>query len=140
MDIRRLTPELWVSPQITPEDVGEAATQGARAVICNRPDGESADQPAAALIRAAAEAQGMAFFEIPVVPGAVGEADVAAFRAAMAAAQGPALAYCRTGTRSAALWALAEAPHLPAETILKAAAEAGYDLSALRPRLEAART
>ncbi len=50
--------------------------------------------------------------------------------------KGPVLAFCRTGTRSTTLWALAEARHLDPDAILTTAAEAGYDLGALKPRLD----
>ena len=137
MDIRQISPELSVAPQITVQEVGAAAAAGYRAVICNRPEGESADQPATAAIREAAAAHGMAFRHIPVIPGDVTDADVDAFAAAMAEMPGPVLAYCRTGTRAATLWALSKAPNLSADAVLKAAEGAGYDLSAMRPRLEA---
>ena len=138
MDSRRIAPDFWVAPQITPADVGAAASRGARAIICNRPDGEGDDQPGVAEIRAAAEAHGLAFRALPVTSGKIGDADVRAFGAALDALPGPVLAYCRTGTRSASLWALSRASRLSADAILEATAAAGYDLSALRPRLEAA--
>ncbi|SEA23664.1 bifunctional protein tyrosine phosphatase family protein/NAD(P)/FAD-dependent oxidoreductase [Rubrimonas cliftonensis] len=139
MDIRRIAPDFWASPQIAPEDVGVAVAQGARAIVCNRPDGESEDQPATAAIRAAAEAHGLPFRAIPVKPGQIGEQDVAAFRAALDELEGPVLAFCRTGSRSATLWGLAKAPRLSADAILQAAGGVGYDLAPLRPRLEASR-
>ena len=45
MDIKRLSPQVSVSRQITAADVDEVAKHGFRAIICNRPDGEGADQP-----------------------------------------------------------------------------------------------
>ncbi|MFT4792758.1 MAG: sulfide:quinone oxidoreductase [Paracoccaceae bacterium] len=137
MDIRQISPEFSAAPQISVQDVGAAAAAGYRAIICNRPEQESPDQPATKDIRAAAQAHGMAFRHIPVVAGAVVDADVDAFRSAMAELPGPVLAYCRTGTRSATLWALSKAPTLSVDAVLNAAAGAGYDLSAMRPRLSA---
>jgi len=138
MEIKRISPELSVSPQLGAADVGIAALQGFRSIVCNRPDGEGDGQPPSAEIRQAAEAHGLAFRHLPVVSGQVSDADVAAFGRAMGELQGPVLAFCRTGTRSATLWALSKAPRLSADAILAAAGEAGYDLSGLRPRLEAA--
>jgi sulfide:quinone oxidoreductase len=137
MDIRRISPELSVTPQISVQDVGAAAAAGFRAIINNRPEGESPDQPAPDAIRDAATAHGIAFRHIPVVAGAVTDADADAFATALAELPGPVLAYCRTGTRSATLWSLTKAPRLSADAVLVAAADAGYDLSAMRPRLEA---
>ncbi|MDT8342804.1 MAG: TIGR01244 family sulfur transferase [Thermohalobaculum sp.] len=137
MDIKRISPELSVSPQIAIADLGVAASQGFRSIVCNRPDGEGEGQPASAEMRAAAEAHGLDFRYLPVVSGQVSDADVAAFARAMAELHGPVLAYCRTGTRSATLWSLSKAPRLSADAILAAAGAAGYDLAGLRPRLEA---
>ncbi len=136
MKIARLTPFLSVSPQIAPTDLGTLAALGFKAVISNRPDREADDQPASADVAAAAERVGLAYRHIPVVSGKVGDDDVAGFAAALAELKGPVLAFCRTGTRSSTLWALSEAGHLDPQAILATTAEAGYDLSALRPRLE----
>ena len=107
---------------------------GYRAIICNRPDGESSDQPGFNRIEAEAAAAGLQMRYVPAVSGAIGPGDVRAFAAALEELPGPVLAYCRTGTRSAILWALSEAPSRPVADILQRAAGAGYDLSSvLRP-------
>ena len=134
--IRPLTPFLSVTPQIGETDVGVAAAQGFRAIVNNRPDGEGEDQPESALLAAAAERHGLAYRHIPVVSGKVTDDDVADFATAMAELRGPVLAFCRTGTRSTTLWALAEAYHLHPDAVLAATSAAGYELDALRPRLE----
>ena len=138
MDLKRISPEFLVSPQITAADVGVAASRGVRSIVCNRPDGEGDAQPVSAEIRDAAEAHGLAFVHLPVVSGAISDADVAAFARTLDDLTGPVLAYCRTGTRSTTLWALSKAPRLSADAIVEAAKGAGYDLAALRPRLEGA--
>ena len=73
---------------------------------------------------------------IPVVASAIGPSDIAAFREALFALPRPVVAFCRTGTRSTILWALANAASLPADERIKIAAEAGYDLEPFRSRLE----
>jgi sulfide:quinone oxidoreductase len=138
MDIRIIAPDLSVSPQIQPQDASVLASLGYRAVFINRPDGESDDQPGHEAIREAAERAGLEVRYIPVVSGKVTDADVDAFRKAMSEAPAPAVAYCRTGTRSTTLWALSQAGHLSADAILKTARDAGYDLSNLSERLRAA--
>ena len=80
MDIRPLDDALSASPQIALQDLAAVAAQGFRSVISNRPDGEDPDQPSAAEFRQAAEAVGLAFAHVPVVGGAISDADVAAFR------------------------------------------------------------
>jgi uncharacterized protein (TIGR01244 family) len=134
---RDVTPNFAVSPQITVADVHAAAADGFAAVIINRPDGEELDQPRAADIAAAARAEGLRVTEIPI-NGALGPQpdDITRMAEALAAAPGPVLAYCRSGTRSVILWALAQAhAGVPAQELIRAAAGAGYDISGLAGRL-----
>lgn len=137
MEVHQLTPFLSVSPQLTAADVGLAASMGFKAIICNRPDQESHDQPDMNEIRAAAERHGLEWRYQPVVSGQITDHDVAEFKALMDSLHGPVLAFCRTGTRCTTLWALAEAPRLDVDAILKTTAAAGYDLSAQRDRIKA---
>lgn len=138
MPFKTLTPALSVSPQLYAADIERAVHEGFAAIISNRPDGEEPGQPTAAAMAALAEAHGMAFAHIPVVAGAISDGDVAQMMAAMARLDGPVLAFCRTGTRSTALWALSQVGAIPAESIIATAASAGYDLASLRSRLGAA--
>ncbi|WP_373947094.1 TIGR01244 family sulfur transferase [Paracoccus marcusii] len=135
MDPRTLSPQFAVSPQITPADIPALKAQGYRAIIANRPDGEGADQPTFAEIEAAAHDAGMQARYIPISGGMVGDDDVAAFRAALRDMPGPVLAYCRSGTRSATLWSLAQADDMPLSQILAATSTAGYDLSGVVRRI-----
>ena len=137
MDARPISDTLAVSPQLQPDDIPAAKAAGYRAIICNRPDGEGADQPGQAAMAEAARAAGLAFRYLPVTPGAAAGDTVEAFGRALAELPGPVLAYCRTGTRSATLWALAEAGRRPARDILSAAQAAGYDLGGLAARITA---
>ena len=136
MDIKRITPFLSVSSQIIPSDVGILASQGFRGIVCNRPDGEAADQPPTNELAAAAARHGLEFHHQPVVAGKVTDEDVTAFSNLMDDMQGPVLAFCRTGTRSLTLWALGAAGRLTVDAILGTAGEAGYDVSGLRERLQ----
>ena len=135
MDPKIISTELSVSPQITPEDMAEARKLGFRAIICNRPDGEGPDQPSFGEIEAAAKAAGMDARYIPVAGGMVADADTAAFREALRDLPGPVLAYCRTGTRSATLWSLAQADAKPLPDILAATKAAGYDMAGVARRI-----
>lgn len=107
MTITELTPDYAVSPQIAPGDLAEIAGRGFRSVMCNRPDGEAADQTPVAEIRSEAERLGLAFAFVPVVSGMIGPREVSAFRNALDALPGPVLAYCRSGSRCQNLWILA---------------------------------
>ncbi|MGI9288857.1 MAG: TIGR01244 family sulfur transferase [Pseudomonadales bacterium] len=138
MEIKKISPFLHVSSQLSVEDIGIAAAQGIKSIINNRPDGEAEDQPASSDLKAAAQRHSLGYQHIPVISGKLSDENVAQFTAAMAALQGPVLAFCRTGTRSTTLWALSEAPRLDVDAILSTAHGIGYDLKELRPRLEKA--
>jgi sulfide:quinone oxidoreductase len=137
MDIRKIAPDLSVSPQLLTQDVGLAAAQGFRSIVINRPNNEGADdQPTSADITAAAARHGLEVSYLPVVSGRITDDDVQAFSTVLRELPAPALAYCRSGTRSATLWALSQRGHLSVDAILATTRDAGFDLSGLRERLE----
>lgn len=137
-DFRKLSADVWASPQITVEDLAEAGRLGVKIVINNRPEGESEDQTPGAAIEAAAHAAGMDYRAIPVTMQNLSQADVESMAEALGEAPGPVLAYCRSGTRSTLLWALAQALRGEAPDAIAAAAEAaGYDVSPVRAAMDA---
>lgn len=105
METRQISPGLSVCAQITAVDVPVLKQRGFRSVICNRPDGEEPGQPPYAEIAAAAENAGLRVRFLPVRSGGVEPRDAAEFGRALDELPGPVLAYCRSGARSAALWA-----------------------------------
>ena len=133
---RKVADGFYVAPQLEAEDFAEAAAMGIRTVINNRPDGEAADQMGDAEARAAAQANGLAYAHVPVVPGGIYPDHIAQMKTAMDGHEGPYLAYCRTGTRSCHLWALTNAATTEPSALIAAAAKAGYDLQAMQPLLE----
>jgi len=135
---RKLTDTMYASPQITVDEVAEAKALGVAVIVNNRPEGESDDQTAGAEIEAAARAAGLDYIAIPVTHAGFSGPQVTAMRQALDAAKGaPVLAYCRSGTRSTLLWALAEAQDGKDPSALAAnAAQAGYDLSPIRALLD----
>lgn len=134
-DIRKVTDGFSVAPQISDEDVQAIADAGYKTIVANRPDGEGGiDQPRMGAIRTKAEALGLAFVAIPF-SGAPTPDILERVGAALAEAPAPVLAYCRTGTRSITAWALTHAGQGGGDDIVAAAANAGYDLSSLRPLL-----
>jgi sulfide:quinone oxidoreductase len=140
MDIRKITDDLSVAPQIQAADVPAIAAAGFRAVICNRPDGESSDQPCCSDIEGAVKAQGLAWRSQPVLSGGVTFADGEAFGALLAELPKPVLAYCRSGTRCAALWSLSQAGKRPLTDIVSRTNAAGYDVVAVMERVLGAET
>jgi sulfide:quinone oxidoreductase len=111
--------------------------QGFKAIVCNRPDGEGPDQPLFAEIERAAAATGLSARYVPVASGKVSDEDASKFSAAMSVLPKPVLAYCRSGTRSTTLWALAEAGKRPPEEIVGTARTAGFDVTGVAGRIAA---
>lgn len=139
MKIAILTPNVSALPQPAADDIGELADRGYRSIIGNRPDGEAPDQPKWNDLKAAALARGMEAVHIPVVANRIDEADIRAFREALECLPKPIAAFCRTGTRSTILWALANEARLTVEERIKIAAKEGYDLEPFRGLLEGAK-
>lgn len=135
MSAQRISPALSVSGQITIDDLKSIAEQGFRGIICNRPDGEGADQPNFEEIEAAARALGIEARYLPITAGKVSDQDAAGFGTLLSTLPGPVLAYCRTGTRSATLWSLAAAADKPLPEILAATKAAGYDMAGVVRRI-----
>jgi uncharacterized protein (TIGR01244 family) len=135
-DLRSVTATFSVAPQISPGDVAAVAAAGFRTIINNRPDGEAPGQPLGAEIAAAAAAAGLAYHTVPIVGGPNPD-QVAQMGALIAEAQAPVLAFCRSGTRSITVWALAQARlgAMAPEALVEAGARSGYDLSPLAPAL-----
>ena len=136
MNPKAIDRNLSVSEQIASRDIAAIAGAGFKSLICNRPDGEGADQPVFAEIETAARAAGLAAAYLPIVSGKVSDDDATAFGVLMDKLPKPVLAYCRTGTRSTTLWSLSEgARRRPLPEILSAAKAAGYDMSGVTRRI-----
>ena len=130
---RQLSDKVFAAPQIGLAEVAAAAAQGITLIVNNRPEGESDDQTPGAEIEAAAKAAGIAYIAIPVTHAGFSEWQVKAMSEALAEAEGPVLAYCRSGTRSTLLWSLAEASHgADPAALAEQAGKAGYDITPVR--------
>ncbi len=134
-----LTEKLYVAPQISVETVAEAAKLGVSLVVNNRPEGESADQTAGEDIESAAKAEGLAYVAIPVTHAGFAPWQIDALDEALTSnGDGKALLYCRSGTRSTLLWALARArAGDDVDSVGQTAAAAGYDTAPIRQIMEA---
>lgn len=93
-------PLFATAPQLTPEDMSQAAQAGFKTIICNRPDFEGGpEQPTIEQNRAAAEQAGLTFIAQPFSGMAMTQDTAKEFAQWVAQSQKPILAYCRTGTR-----------------------------------------
>lgn len=137
-DFRRLSESVLASPQIGLEEIAAAKAQGVTLVINNRPEGEAEDQTPGPEIEAAARAAGLDYLAIPITHAGFSEPQIAAMVEALASTTGKVLAYCRSGTRSSLLWALAQAAQGDdPDALARAAAAAGYDVAPVRPAMDA---
>lgn len=136
---RQLTDSIFVSPQISIADVEQAKALGIRFIVNNRPDDEEPGQVNGPEIEAAALAAGIGYASVPVTHSGFAPWQLDGMDQAIAAAgDDKLLAYCRSGTRSTLLWALARARAGDAPDGLAAtAAQAGYDLAPVRQIMDA---
>ncbi|HST92374.1 MAG TPA: TIGR01244 family sulfur transferase [Brevundimonas sp.] len=128
MSPRPLSATVWTSPQLSPDAMPQLAAAGISRIVSNRPDGEDPGQPPASVMEAVARDAGLDFVWIPV--SGLPRPDQVAAAADLLADATPTVMFCRSGTRSAALWAMAESSRgADSAALREAAANAGYDLS-----------
>ena len=135
MKLAVLTPNVTALAQPSANDIADLAQRGYRSIIGNRPEGESDDQPNWSELEAAATRQGLEAKHIPVVMSQITDEQVAEFREALETLPKPIAVFCRSGTRAALLWALANQANLTADERISIAAKEGYDLEPFRQRL-----
>ena len=138
--LRRVDEKTLVAGQIRPEYLAAVKAQGVTMVVNNRPDGEEPGQPTSAEVEAAARAAGLDYRHVPVGSG-LSRDQVAAMGAGLEEANGPVLAFCRSGPRSTFLWALARSKAGDkAEELIAKAEAAGYDLRPIAQHLNSNRS
>lgn len=106
----QLNDEYSVAPQIRLEDLQAVSQAGFRTLLINRPDGEGGpEQPTSQEMIKAAESLGLKAVYLPIISGGPTEGDVEEFTVLIEDLAKPVLAYCRSGNRSATIYALAAA-------------------------------
>jgi uncharacterized protein (TIGR01244 family) len=136
-EYRPLSDDFAAAPQILPEDMAALAAAGFRHVVNNRPDSEVPPELQGPAMAAAAKAAGVGYTAIPVDSSGLSPEQVAQLRAVLSGSDGKVLGYCRSGTRSTMLWALARAAAgADPQVVVDAAARAGYDVRALVPSMQ----
>ena len=109
-NLRPVAPDVCVAGQLSPDAMTEAAAQGFRSIVNNRPDHEHGPgQPTNAQVEAAARAAGLDYRWLPVAGSYQSPEEIAAFAALLHELPRPLLAFCRSGARSTRLFAAASA-------------------------------
>ena len=132
--VNRLTHEISVTEQIRQETMGQLRERGFATVIDLRPDGEAADQPSSEVMSAAAKANNIKFYYVPVPHGEIPQQSVVKLAAALKDAPKPILIYCRSGKRAARTWSLVEASRpggMDASSIVAAVKKVGQPVDDL---------
>ena len=135
MIIRELTPDLAVADQLTLDDLDTLKDAGYKAIVCNRPDEEGEPHAEAEAMAKQANALGLEFRYLPVNGGNITDRDVEQHAAVLAELPTPVLTYCRSGTRCAKLWALAEADKQDVATLVETVDRAGLSIVDIAHRL-----
>jgi len=126
LDIKRLTDDFAVSPQIAPGDVHKIVELGFKTVINNRPDNEEPFQPFNLDIENQANELGLTYIHQPV--GNLTAEDAARFGEILKQTPRPVLAFCRSGTRSSILWVAGSEDLESMENRIQRARDCGYYL------------
>ena len=135
MIIRELTPDLAVADQLTLDDLDTLKDAGYKAIVCNRPDEEGEPHAEAEAMAKKANALGLEFRYLPVNGGNITDRDVEQHATVLAELPTPVLTYCRSGTRCAKLWALAEADKQDVATLVETVDKAGLSIVDIAHRL-----
>lgn len=138
VEIKELSGNFSTSAQIGYEDINVAKNMGITTIICNRPDYEDQGQLTAEEVKGFADKLGLSFVHIPISGRGPTKEAVSLTKDAIDASDGPILAYCRSGTRSTILWAVAQAMvgGMTSQELIDTAAYAGHNLDGLRPTLD----
>ncbi len=139
MSIEKIADYLYVSRQLNERTAKMVAQYEIKTVICNRPDGEEPNQPDFETVKSWLNAAGIEkVVYMPTTIDSMTDAQLKEFQDTVAQSPAPILAYCRTGTRSAMLWALNQAKRgVEVNSLIRAADLAGIDLTKMRDKLEA---
>ena len=135
-EITPITPEFAIGPQPAAEDFAAVRKAGFAAVLNVRPDDENDDYLVSTDARSLAEDQGLTYAHSPSDNHALFETDIIdRFERALTELPKPIFAHCKSGTRTAILWALVASRHRDAEEVIADLRDAGQDIEFLEDEL-----
>lgn len=131
MQIANISGLYHVSPQISLSDVELLSEKGFEKIICNRPDFEVPPNLQSSVIEKSALEIGLSFEYHPLQFENINTETIEIQMSLIKKSKRPVLAYCTSGTRCAAIWALGQTGKMSKDEILKATRECGYNLEGL---------
>ena len=131
MQIVNISGLYHVSPQISLTDVEFLSEKGFEKIICNRPDFEVPPNIQSYIIEKVATEIGLSFEYHPLTFDNMNAENIEKQMAFIKGSERPVLAYCTSGTRCAAIWALGQIGKMSKDEILKTTLESGYNLQGL---------
>jgi sulfide:quinone oxidoreductase len=136
LEIVKVTPDFAIGPQISTEDLEPLRAAGFASVLNARPDGEAGTYLVSQDAERLARANGLAYAYCPSDNHAIFEPDIIdRFEQALVELPKPIFAHCKTGTRAAILWALAQSRHHNVENVITTLRAAGQELDFLEDEL-----
>ena len=131
MQINNISGLYNVSPQISVTDLEFLSENGFEKIICNRPDFEVPPSFQSSVIKKVATEIGLSFEYHPLTFENMNTENIEKQMAFIKESERPVLAYCTSGTRCAAIWALGQIGKMSKDEILKTTLESGYNLQGL---------
>ena len=131
MQINNVSGLYNVSPQISVTDLEFLSENGFEKIICNRPDFEVPPSFQSSVIKKVATEIGLSFVYHPLTFENMNAENIEKQMAFIKESERPVLAYCTSGTRCAAIWALGQIGKMSKDEILKTTRESGYNLDGL---------
>ena len=131
MQINNVSGLYNVSPQISVTDLEFLSENGFGKIICNRPDFEVPPNFQSNVIEKVAKEIGLSFEYHPLTFENMNAENIEKQMAFIKESERPVLAYCTSGTRCAAIWALGQIGKMSKDEILKTTLESGYNLEGL---------
>ncbi|WP_375608485.1 MULTISPECIES: TIGR01244 family sulfur transferase [unclassified Bartonella] len=107
MNLQQIEPDIFISAQISIENIKTLAQAGFKTIVCNRPDHEEPHQPDFLSIKTVANEYGIKAYHIPISLPTIEKSAIETMQTILKTASLPLLAYCHHGARSLHLYRLA---------------------------------
>lgn len=136
LDIVHITPEFAIGPQLSVEDFVQLRSAGFASVLNARPDDEVGEYLLSDAAARIAADLGLGYAHSPTEGHEIFETEIIdRFENALIELPKPIFSHCKTGTRSAMLWALVAARHRDVDEVIATLHAAGQEFDFLEDEL-----